>query len=118
MRRTAILTLFILGVLTAAPGRAQVTIVDGHTLSSLIQNLYGGDGITLDASVGHEAHFGNTLSLQQFTDVLQRSLQSRSVFPIPSAAGLFAYRFDEETGTYRRVDSTLGPVMSERATTT
>src|SRR5687767_2141936 len=101
----------------ALPASAQVTIVQGESLSGLIRNLYGGDGITLDASVGHDAHFGDTLSLQEFTDVLQRSLQSRSVFPIPSSAGIFSYHFDEETATYQRVDSTLGPLLSDRATT-
>ncbi|HUO84961.1 MAG TPA: transporter [Thermoanaerobaculia bacterium] len=101
----------------ALPASAQVTIVQGESLSGLIRKLYGGDGITLDASAGHDAHFGDTLSLQEFTDVLQRSLQSRSVFPIPSAAGIFSYHFDEETATYQRVDSTLGPLLADRATT-
>jgi hypothetical protein len=117
-KRNGLTHVLFLLTLAAAPAAAQVTIVEGPTLSGLIQNLYGGDGITLDSSVGHQAHFGDTLSLQQFTDVLRRSLQSRSVFPIPSAAGIFTYRFDETTGTYARVDSTLGPVLSERATTT
>jgi hypothetical protein len=117
VRPVRILSILIVLALFALPLAAQTTIVHGESLSALIRNLYGGDGITLDKSIGHEAHFGNTLSLQQFTDVLQRSLQSRSVFPIPSAAGIFSYKFDEATGTYQRVESTLGPVLSERATT-
>lgn len=105
-------------LLCASSAIAQVTIVHGDTLSALIQNLYGGDGITLDPAVGHEAHFGQTEDLQQFTAVLQKTLQSRSVFPIPSAVGVYAFKFDEQTGTYKRVDSTLGPILAERATTT
>lgn len=117
MKRTRLAALAVF-LLCAVSATAQVTIVHGDTLSGLIQNLYGGDGITLDPSVGHEAHFGQTEDLQQFTSVLQKTLQSRSVFPIPSAVGVYSYAFDEATGTYKRVDSTLGPILAERATTT
>lgn len=116
MRRTVVAAIGLIFAL-ALPLSAQVTIVSGGTLSDLIKNLYGGDGITLDNSVGHEAHFGNTFDFQNFSDVLQRTLQSRSFAPIPSAVGVFSYAFNDETGTYDRVDATLGPIVSERAGT-
>lgn len=100
-----------------APLHAQVTIVSGGSLSDLIQNLYGGNGIQLDESVGHQAHFGDTEDFQEFSEILQRTLQSRSFAPIPAAVGVFSYSFNEETGTYDRVDATLGPVVGERAGT-
>jgi len=95
----------------------QVTIQHGNTLSQLINSLYGGDGIEL-AETGHQAHFGQTGDLQRFTRTLQAVLQARSFFPIPSAVGLVSYHFDEATGTYQRVQGALGPILSERGSTT
>lgn len=115
--RNVVLRAAALLIAAALPLPAQVTIVEGGTLSALIRNLYGGDGITLDASVGHDAHFGDTLDFQQFSEVLQRTLQSRSFAPVPSAAGVFSYSFNEQTGTYERIDATLGPIVGERAGT-
>src|SRR5581483_6061453 len=83
----------------------------------LINNLYGGDGIQL-ANTGHEAHFGQTGDFQNFTNILQSVLQSRSYIPIPSAVGLVSYRFNEATGTYERVEGSLGSILGERGTTT
>jgi hypothetical protein len=96
---------------------AQVTIQHGNTLSELINNLYGGDGIQL-ASNGHDAHFGQTQDFQNFTKTLQAVLQSRTFFPIPSAVGLVSYRFNETTGTYERVEGSMGPILAERGSTT
>ena len=95
----------------------QVTIQHGGTLSQLINNLYGGDGIQL-ADTGHSAHFGETGDFQQFTAILQSVLQSRSFIPVPSTAGLVSYRFNEATGTYERVTGSLGPILAESGTTT
>jgi len=95
----------------------QVTIQHGGTLSQLINNLYGGDGIQL-ANTGHSAHFGKTGDFQEFTAILQSVFQSRSFIPIPSTAGLVSYRFNEATGTYERVTGSLGPILAESGTTT
>jgi len=94
----------------------QVTFVKGGTLSQLINNLYGGNGIDL-AHTGHEAHFGETGDFQNFTNTLQAALQSRSFIPIPSSVGLVSYKFNEATGTYERVEGSLGPILSERGST-
>lgn len=97
--------------------QAQVTIQHGATLSQLLNNLYGGNGIQL-RETGHQAHFGESRDFQQFSSALQTALQSRTLFPIPSAAGLVSYRFSEQTGTYERVQGTFGPILADRATTT
>jgi hypothetical protein len=115
MRRSPIL---ILGLLFVAPMlSAQVTIQHGDTLSGLINSLYGGNGIQLK-DTGHSAHFGQTGDLQAFTSTLQHVLQSHSLFPIPSAVGLVSYKFNEQTGTYERVQGSLGPLLADRGATT
>jgi hypothetical protein len=103
-------------VFSAVSLHAQVTIQQGTTLSQLINNLYGGDGIQLK-NTGHEAHFGETADFQQFTAALQKTLQARPLFPVPSSVGAVSYKFNEESGTYDRVQGSFGPLLSERATT-
>ena len=97
--------------------QGQVTIQHGNTLSQLINNLYGGNGIDL-AHTGHEAHFGESGDFQNFTQTLQAVLQSRTFYPIPSAVGLISYHFNETTGTYERIEGSMGPILSERGSTT
>lgn len=96
--------------------QAQVTFQRGATLSQLINNLYGGNGIQLAVN-GHDAHFGTNNDFQDFTKNLQATLQSRTFFPIPSAVGLVSFRFNEATGTYERVEGSLGPILAERGST-
>jgi hypothetical protein len=115
MARTRLLAL-ALSIFTSALYAQQVTFVRGNTLSQLLNNLYGGNGIDL-AHTGHEAHFGETGDFQNFTNSLQAALQSRSFIPVPSSVGLISYRFNEATGTYERVEGALGPILSERAST-
>lgn len=115
MARTRLLAL-ALSIFTSALHAQQVTFVHGKTLSQLINNLYGGNGIDL-ARTGHEAHFGETGDFQNFTNSLQAALQSRSFIPVPSSVGLISYRFSEATGTYERVEGALGPILSERGST-
>lgn len=114
MRRIVIVVIFLFVVSTA---KAQVTIQHGKTLSELIQNLYGGDGIQLK-NTGHQAHFGDSREFQTFSETLQRVLQSRPLFPLPSAVGLVSYRFNEQTGTYERIQGSLGPLLADRGVTT
>lgn len=104
-------------VLIAGTANAQITIQHGNTLSQLINNLYGGDGIQLK-DTGHEAHFGVSEDFQNFSSTLQRVLQSHPLFPIPSAVGLVSYKFNEATGTYERVQGSLGPLLADRGATT
>ena len=115
LRRAAIGTTVLLLCITV--NAQQVTIQHGNTLSQLINNLYGGNGIQL-ANTGHSAHFGETGDFQNFTNILQSVLQSRSFIPIPSAVGLVSYRFNEATGTYERVEGSLGSILAERGSTT
>lgn len=95
----------------------QVTIQHGNTLSQLINNLYDGNGIQL-ANTGHTAHFGETGDFEHFTAILQSVMQSRSFIPIPSAVGLISYRFNEATGTYERIEGSMGSILAERGSTT
>src|SRR5687768_18153849 len=117
VRRVALL-MILPGILVSAAisVHAQVTVQSGRTLSELISNLYGGNGIQLRPN-GHQAHFGDTQDFQEFSAVLQKTLQARPVFPLPSSVGVVSYRFNEETGTYDRVEDSLGPILAERATT-
>lgn len=111
--RRALYAVFIAFCLSA---HGQVTIQRGGTLSQLINNLYGGNGIQLKPN-GHQAHFGDSQDFQEFSATLQKTLQARPVFPVPSSVGVVSFQFDEETGTYQRVQSSFGPVLAERATT-
>ncbi len=115
MRRSALL--MVGSLLFAHLAGAQVTVQHGATLSGLINNLYGGNGIQLK-NTGHQAHFGQSGDLEAFTSTLQHVLQSHSLFPIPSAVGLVSYRFNEQTGTYERVQGSLGPLLADRGVTT
>jgi hypothetical protein len=116
MRRSGTVALISFFVF-ASFASAQVTIQHGNTLSELINNLYGGDGIQLK-DTGHSAHFGESNDFQNFSTTLQRVLQSHQLFPIPSAVGLVSYKFNEQTGTYERVQGSLGPLLADRGATT
>src|SRR5207253_1271955 len=113
MKRLSLMAL----VLVARAATAQITVQHGNTLSQLINNLYGGNGIQLKET-GHQAHFGESGDFQNFSLTLQRVLQSHPLFPIPSAVGLVSYRFNEATGTYERVQGSLGPLLADRGATT
>ena len=115
MRPHAFVALALL--LSSSIATAQVTIQHGNTLSELINNLYGGNGIQLK-DTGHSAHFGESNDFQNFSTTLQRVLQSHPLFPIPSAVGLVSYKFNEQTGTYERVQGSLGPLLADRGATT
>ena len=106
----------VLAAFLAVPLSAQVTIQSGATLSQMISNLYGGNGIQLKPN-GHEAHFGQTEDFQQFSETLEKTLQSRPVFPVPSSVGVVSFKFNDETGTYEKIEGSFGPLLSERATT-
>ena len=69
MRRSGSVALISFFVF-ASFASAQVTIQHGNTLSELINNLYGGNGIQLK-DTGHSAHFGEGLPIDDH-EVLQR----------------------------------------------
>ncbi|MEO6487403.1 MAG: hypothetical protein ABIO78_05590, partial [Thermoanaerobaculia bacterium] len=58
--------LFAVCIALCLPAQAQVTIQSGRTLSDLINNLYGGNGIQLKPN-GHQAHFGDSQDFQEFS---------------------------------------------------
>lgn len=116
MRKVLLAALTGLVTLTF-PLQAQVTIRHGQSLSQLLNNLYGGNGIQLK-DTGHQAHFGDSQDFQQFSETLQAVLQSRSLYPLPPTTGVISYTFNEETGTYTRATGSFGPVLADRASTT
>src|SRR5438132_11176037 len=109
-RRVALIIAMLL--FAGALNAQQVTIQHGNTLSQLINNLYGGNGIQL-ANTGHSAHFGETGDFQNFTNMLQAVLQSRSFIPVPSAVGLVSYRFNEAAGTHEIGGRASGSIRAE-----
>lgn len=125
MKKTALVLAVVLAFVpllyaqdeTGGDGSNLVTFVEADSLAGLITGLYGGDGIQLDPTFGHDAHFGETEDFQQFSQVLQGVIQSRTLFPTPSAVGVVSYAFNEETGTYEKVEGALGPLIAERGTT-
>lgn len=109
-------TILAIAFLALSVHAQQVTIQHGSNLSDVINNLYGGDGIQL-ANTGHQAHFGVTEDFQQFSEALQKILQARPVFTVPSSVGVISFRYNDETGTYERIQDSFGPILTERATT-
>ena len=85
-------------------------------LSSLLSQLYGGDGILLDTPLGidHSPHFtqSSLQELSSLSDILTSSLGS---FTFNSTVS--SYTFDLELGVPVRTTESLGPIVSERATT-
>lgn len=82
-------------------------------LRDLVSDLYGGNGITLDA-VGHEAHFSadSQAALNNLGAIIAANLGTYSFNSTVSAVS-----FDVEQGIPVRVQESLGPVLAERAKT-
>ena len=82
-------------------------------LADLLGELYGGDGITL-APTGHQAHFtGESLvELNTFSEDLTSALGG-----FAANSTVSSYTFDLELGVPVRTSDSLGPIVSERATT-
>jgi hypothetical protein len=92
----------------AAPTAAQ----DGN-LRNLVSDLYGGDGITLDAGF-HEAHFAaaGEAELNDLSNILASNI---GAFSFNSSVS--AISFDVAQGVPVRSQQSLGPLLAERATT-
>jgi len=82
-------------------------------LSSLLTELYGGDGITL-ADTGHQAHF-NATGLNELNGLSEDLAAGLGIFAFNSTVS--SYTFDLELGVPVRTTESLGPILSERATT-
>jgi hypothetical protein len=112
LRWAAVATL--LGLIWAAPeARA-------GDLANIVKDLYDGDGILLaDPPPGspfptHEPHFLAS-SLQGLDNLNQAIAANVGFFSFNSS--VVGYRLDVETGEPIRITESLGPILSERATT-
>lgn len=90
------------------------------SLSELIPNLFGPNGITLAPPAGgapsHEAHFtvDTRAELTNLNDALRGQL---STFPLPSPASGFTYQLDPTLGVVTRSTESFGPIFADRAET-
>ena len=90
-------------------------------LNTLIPGLYGGDGITL-AGVedgpfpSHAPHFlvETADTFNRLNDIISAQI---GAIPFASAGAGFAFRYDEDLGTFVQVTESFGPVYAERADT-
>ena len=90
-------------------------------LNTLIPGLYGGDGITLAGVEGgpfpsHAPHFliATEDSFNRLNDAISAQV---GAIPFASAGAGFAFRYDEDLGTFVQVTESFGPVFAERADT-
>lgn len=90
-------------------------------LNTLIPGLYGGDGITLAGVEGgpfpsHAPHFlvETADSFNRLNDVISAQI---GAIPFASSGAGFAFRYDEDLGTFVQVAKSFGPIFAERADT-
>ncbi len=90
-------------------------------LNTLIPGLYGGDGITLAGAAGgpfpsHAPHFliDTADNFNRLNDIISAQV---GAIPFASAGAGFAFRFDEDLGTFVQTSESFGPVFAERAET-
>ncbi|HET6628290.1 MAG TPA: transporter [Woeseiaceae bacterium] len=90
-------------------------------LNTLIPGLYGGDGITLAGAEGgpfpsHAPHFrvDTADTFNRLNDIISAQV---GAIPFASAGAGFAFRYDEDLGTFVQVTESFGPVYAERAET-
>jgi hypothetical protein len=101
--------------------RAQAR-TDARGLATLIQDVFGPRGLTVDSLAAlpdgstHTAHFNSAfqVNIRRFNIAVASQLTSLA---LPSPASGFTYRFDEDTGTFRRSTQSFGPILAERAET-
>ena len=90
-------------------------------LNTLIPGLYGGDGISL-AGVddgpfpSHEPHFlvESADTFNRLNDLISAQI---GAIPFASSGAGFAFRYDEDLGTFVQVATSFGPIYAERADT-
>ncbi|HEX5766379.1 MAG TPA: transporter [Woeseiaceae bacterium] len=90
-------------------------------LNTLIPGLYGGDGITL-AGVddgpfpSHAPHFlvESADTFNRLNDLISAQI---GAIPFASSGAGFAFRYDEDLGTFVQVATSFGPIYAERADT-
>lgn len=90
-------------------------------LNTLIPGLYGGDGVTL-AGVddgpfpSHAPHFHveSADTFNRLNDIISAQI---GAIPFASSGAGFAFRYDEDLGTFVQVATSFGPIYAERADT-
>jgi hypothetical protein len=96
--------------------------VQANDLRDFITDLYGGDGIFLPAAegvptqiaAGHQAHFEGP-ALAELAELSDGILSGAGIFALNST--VTGVSFDLSTGVPQTVQDSLGPLLSERATT-
>ena len=96
-------------------------ITHAEKLNSLIPGLYNGDGITLAGVDGgpfpsHAPHF-LVASADSFNELNNTISAQIGAIPFASAASGFAFRYDEDLGTFVQVAESFGPIYAERSET-
>lgn len=108
-------------LIVAATGLLFAPAAFPDKLNTLIPGLYGGDGISLAGVDGgpfpsHAPHFlvGTTDSFNRLNDSISAQI---GAIPFASSGAGFAFRFDEDLGTFVQVAKSFGPIYAERADT-
>lgn len=108
-------------MIAAAAALLASSAATAEKLDTLIPGLYGGDGITLAGVDGgpfqsHAPHFtvGSADTFNRLNDSISAQI---GAIPFASSGAGFAFRYDEDLGTFTQVATSFGPVFAERAET-
>jgi hypothetical protein len=88
---------------------------NNSSLSCLLTNVYGKNGLTLPNPT-HQAHFDNAF-LANFSPLNTAIATELTLLPLASPASGFTYTFDRASGIYTRSAQSFGPILAERAET-
>jgi Putative MetA-pathway of phenol degradation len=108
-------------LLAAGAALLASSVAAAENLDTLIPGLYGGDGITLAGADGgpfpsHAPHFlvASADSFNHLNDIISAQI---GAIPFASSGAGFAFRYDEDLGTFVQVAQSFGPIYAERAET-
>ncbi|MGH8168844.1 MAG: transporter [Woeseiaceae bacterium] len=108
-------------LLAAGAALLASSVTAAENLDTLIPGLYGGDGITLAGADGgpfpsHAPHFlvASADSFNRLNDIISAQI---GAIPFASSGAGFAFRYDEDLGTFVQVAKSFGPIYAERADT-
>jgi hypothetical protein len=110
------LCLVFIGLIASGPLKAA-------DLQDFITDLYGGDGIFLPAAPGipsfiaeaHQPHFTGEQQIQELSALSDGILSGAGIFALNST--VTGVSFDLSSGVPQAVQDSLGPLLTERATT-
>jgi hypothetical protein len=108
-------------LIAAASGLLLASAAVADKLNTLIPGLYGGDGVTLAGVDGgpfpsHAPHFlvESADSFNRLNDIISAQI---GAIPFASSGAGFAFRYDDDLGTFVQVAKSFGPIFAERADT-